>query len=66
MKIFKNLLLFVAAGAFALTSCTNGGQKQNAGALGGNIAERAYVAPGEHDEFYCFISGGFSGQFSVI
>ena len=26
---------------------------------------RVYVAPGQYDEFYMFISGGFSGQVSV-
>ncbi|MDP6908021.1 MAG: Sec-dependent nitrous-oxide reductase [Flavobacteriales bacterium] len=35
------------------------------GALSGNTAEKVYVAPGEHDEFYAFISGGFSGQLAV-
>jgi len=28
-------------------------------------AEKAYVAPGKYDEFYNFVSGGFSGQMSV-
>lgn len=65
MKITRNLLLFVAAGTFALTSCTNGGQQQNAGALGGNIAERVYVAPGERDAQYGFLSGGYSGNLTV-
>ncbi len=27
---------------------------------------QAYVKPGEHDEFYGFFSGGFSGQVSVV
>ena len=31
----------------------------------GNAAELAYVAPGEYDEFYAFLSGGFSGQVTV-
>ncbi len=35
------------------------------GALSGSQAEKAYVAPGEHDEYYGFISGGFSGQLAV-
>jgi nitrous-oxide reductase len=26
---------------------------------------KAYVAPGKYDEFYNFVSGGFSGQMSV-
>jgi len=28
-------------------------------------ASKAYVAPGKYDEFYNFVSGGFSGQMSV-
>jgi nitrous-oxide reductase len=40
--------------------------KQGSGsALSDDAAEAAYVAPGEYDEFYAFISGGFSGQLSV-
>jgi len=34
-------------------------------AVSGNAAEKAYVQPGQHDEFYNFVSGGFSGQLSV-
>ncbi|HJO21058.1 MAG TPA: Sec-dependent nitrous-oxide reductase [Candidatus Marinimicrobia bacterium] len=49
------LLLFVGA-------CVNSGDE---GALSNNIAEKSYIAPGEHDEFYAFLSGGFSGQLSV-
>ena len=67
MKILKKLLLITAIGTFSLSSCNNSGsENKNTGALGGNIAERVYVAPGEHDEFYGFVSGGFSGQLSVI
>jgi nitrous-oxide reductase len=29
-------------------------------------AEAVYVAPGEHDEFYAFMSGGFSGNLTVM
>jgi len=28
-------------------------------------AEKTYVAPGSYDDFYAFMSGGFSGQVSV-
>ena len=48
---------------FFVSSCNQGGA--NGGALGSGNAERVYVAPGEHDEFYGFISGGFSGQLAV-
>ncbi|MEM0517176.1 MULTISPECIES: Sec-dependent nitrous-oxide reductase [Aequorivita] len=68
MKKTINILiaLIMAAG---LVSCNNGGdQKSKKGGQGGlatNAAERVYVAPGEHDEFYGFMSGGFSGQLGV-
>ncbi|GAB4230109.1 MAG: Sec-dependent nitrous-oxide reductase [Ekhidna sp.] len=42
-----------------------GQQGNQSGALGSNMAERSYVPPGEHDEFYAFISGGYSGQLSI-
>jgi len=35
------------------------------GGGGGDVASRVYVAPGQYDEFYAFMSGGFSGQVSV-
>ncbi|RMG86943.1 MAG: Sec-dependent nitrous-oxide reductase, partial [Bacteroidetes bacterium] len=35
------------------------------GALGDDVASQVYVAPGEYDEFYAFLSGGFSGQVTV-
>lgn len=31
----------------------------------GDAASKAYVPPGKYDEFYNFVSGGFSGQMSV-
>ncbi|MBN8686830.1 MAG: Sec-dependent nitrous-oxide reductase [Chitinophagales bacterium] len=34
-------------------------------AVSGDAAAKAYVAPGKYDEFYNFVSGGFSGQMSV-
>lgn len=68
MKKSINILiaLIMAAG---LVSCNDGGnQKGKKGGQGGlatNAAERVYVAPGELDEFYAFMSGGFSGQLGV-
>jgi nitrous-oxide reductase len=39
--------------------------KAGGGALGKSMAEKAFVPPGEYDDFYAFISGGFSGQLAV-
>ena len=63
----KNKLKFsigLLAFAIAFTSCNNGNQS-NKGALSSSAAEKVYVAPGEHDEFYAFMSGGFSGNLTV-
>lgn len=60
IKLSLSLFLFT----FILNSCGNTGDG-NQGALTGNAAEKVYVAPGEHDEFYAFVSGGFSGQLAV-
>ncbi|MBL8987692.1 MAG: Sec-dependent nitrous-oxide reductase [Gemmatimonadetes bacterium] len=32
---------------------------------GGDAASKVYVAPGQYDEFYAFMSGGFSGHVTV-
>lgn len=59
--LFAGLLL---AGFSALfVGC--GGSGQSGGILTGDAASRVYVKPGEYDEFYAFLSGGFSGQLSV-
>ena len=66
MKKTINILvsLLFLAGMF---SCNNGDSKKSGsqGALTSNAAEKVYVAPGEYDEFYAFVSGGFSGQLAV-
>ncbi len=44
----------------------NACKPKNAGsAVSSDAASKAYVAPGKYDEFYNFVSGGFSGQMSV-
>jgi len=64
MKKTINILvsLVIVAGLF---SCNNGASSKNQGALSSSVAEKVYVAPGELDEFYAFVSGGFSGQLAV-
>ncbi|WP_264559470.1 Sec-dependent nitrous-oxide reductase [Flavobacterium sp. N2270] len=39
--------------------------KNSSNAVSGDAASKVYVAPGKYDEFYNFVSGGFSGQMSV-
>ncbi|MEQ9286751.1 MAG: Sec-dependent nitrous-oxide reductase [Cyclobacteriaceae bacterium] len=59
----KFLSIMIAVGLMLLMTNCN---QSNKGALTNSTADRVFVAPGEHDEFYGFISGGFSGQLSVI
>jgi nitrous-oxide reductase len=49
------------AGAFTYACQTSSGPAAGAG----DAASEVYVAPGEHDEFYAFMSGGFSGNVTV-
>ena len=60
----KFLTAFIIT-SLVLVSCGDTKNSKNKGALSSNAAEKVYVAPGEHDEFYAFISGGFSGQLAV-
>jgi len=64
MKLIKINALGLAALAliFSMNSC----KPKNVGsAVSGDAAAKSYVAPGKYDEFYNFVSGGFSGQMSV-
>jgi nitrous-oxide reductase len=51
----------VAVLAYSCSRPTNGTKS----VLTGDAASRVYVAPGSYDEFYSFLSGGFSGQVAV-
>ncbi len=47
-------------------ACAPKGAKQaNTALVGGDAAQAVYIAPGKYDEFYAFMSGGFSGQVPV-
>ncbi|PTM05083.1 MAG: nitrous oxide reductase [Bacteroidetes bacterium] len=61
--IAKYVLSFIAL-AF-ITSCGNNSGSNNSGAMASSKAEKVYVAPGEHDEYYAFFSGGYSGNLTV-
>ncbi len=64
--MLKTLLIcmFIIA---IIVGCNNGDNAKNGtGAISSeDAAQKVYVAPGKHDEFYAFLSGGFSGQVSV-
>lgn len=57
----KAVFALVLACAF-FSSCK---PKNSGDVVSGDAAARVYVAPGKYDEFYNFVSGGFSGQMSV-
>ncbi|MEY4057347.1 MAG: Sec-dependent nitrous-oxide reductase [Chitinophagia bacterium] len=64
MKIHNiNKHLLVAFTLFAtFTSCK---PKNSSDTISSDAASKVYVAPGHYDEFYNFVSGGFSGQLST-
>jgi nitrous-oxide reductase len=66
MKAFPKyfILIAIAAITYSLSGCGGDGNS-NGSALNNSAAEKVFVAPGEHDEFYAFMSGGFSGQIAV-
>jgi nitrous-oxide reductase len=55
-------IYLVAVGFLLMQSCKPKGSQS---AVSGDAASKVYVAPGRYDEFYNFVSGGFSGQMSV-
>lgn len=59
---FLQAILAIALGSALFTSCK---PKSTGDAVSGDAASRVYVAPGKYDEFYNFVSGGFSGQMSI-
>jgi len=61
-KLVTLTMLSIATTLIFLGSCK---PKNTNNAVTGDAAAKAYVAPGKYDEFYNFVSGGFSGQMSV-
>ncbi len=60
-KAIAGMVLIFGAGAL-LYGCPG-----EPGVLGTEeAAQKTYVPPGEHDEYYAFLSGGYSGQLSVF
>lgn len=65
MRKYSFIALVALGFAALLNSCGKGEKSASSGALASNAAEKVYVKPGTHDDFYAFVSGGFSGQLSV-
>lgn len=61
-QYYKLLYILPVMAALNLTSCK---PKTASSATTGDAAQKVYVAPGQYDELYGFVSGGFSGQLSV-
>ncbi len=62
----RNNLRMIAVIAIAFITAFQSCRPKDAGtAVSGDAAARTYVAPGKYDEFYNFVSGGFSGQLAV-
>lgn len=55
------ILVLIGLGV-AMNGCAPKGPKD---AVTGNAAAKVYVAPGQYDEFYNIVSGGFNGQIGV-
>ncbi|HMR91838.1 MAG TPA: Sec-dependent nitrous-oxide reductase [Chitinophagaceae bacterium] len=62
MQTNKIMVGMLVVAAISVTACK---PKGAGNAVSGNAAAKVYVAPGKYDEFYNFVSGGFSGQLSV-
>lgn len=62
----KTKITTLAITSLALISCLESCKPKNtSNAVSGDAGAKAYVAPGKHDEYYNFVSGGFSGQMSA-
>jgi nitrous-oxide reductase len=64
MKTITNFIAVFALAAI-FTSCNQNDEGGKSGAMASSAAEKVYVSPGEHDEYYAFLSGGYSGNLTV-
>ncbi len=65
MNSYRSILITSGALLLLLLAAFVGcSKKQEVGGVG-DAPAKVYVAPGTYDEFYAFMSGGFSGQVSV-
>lgn len=63
-RIMKQTAFFFAIATFVVFM---GCRPKTPGSVSvGDAASKVYVAPGQYDEFYNIVSGGFNGQMSVV
>jgi nitrous-oxide reductase len=62
LRVFYLFSTLVLISVCVLQSCR---PKSSTSAFTTDAASKVYVAPGSHDEFYNFVSGGFSGQLAI-
>ncbi|HEY5088242.1 MAG TPA: nitrous oxide reductase, partial [Gemmatimonadaceae bacterium] len=66
IKFYSLSCCVVVALAALMYACAPSGKSSTSGGLlAGDAATRTYVPPGSYDEYYAFLSGGFSGQVTV-
>src|SRR6476659_6056785 len=66
LNISKALSASIVITTVAITISISSCKPKNLGsAVSGDAASKTYAPPGHYDEFYNFVSGGFSGQMSV-
>ena len=63
----KKQVVFALASLVALCGSLQSCKLKKGGhiAVDEDAAQKVYVAPGHYDEYYDFVSGGFSGQVAV-
>ena len=64
-RLVLGTLAGAAAAAVAVASCGPKQISSSALAGGAEAAAKVYVPPGQYDEFYAFLSGGFNGNLAV-
>lgn len=62
----KQILAGITVGIFILLASSCGPEKgKKTMSFSSDAASKVYVPPGQYDEFYAFLSGGFSGHVAV-
>ena len=68
MRFSRKTVLVLGAAVVAVGTYVVGCAPTTGAGIAGGVADapsRVYVAPGAYDDYYAFLSGGFSGQLAV-